>query len=107
MAVGWAGLKAGIPVRMSAAARCGIRKFRAIRRCKGNSMTVAASAQVHPTAIISTEATISEGVRIGPYAVIDGPVTVGPECEIGPHVHLVGPLLIGRGNRIGTASVIG
>jgi UDP-N-acetylglucosamine acyltransferase len=70
-------------------------------------MTVAASAQVHPTAIISTEASISEGVRIGPYAVIDGPVTVGPECEIGPHVHLVGPLLIGRGNRIGTASVIG
>ena len=70
-------------------------------------MTVAASAHVHPSAILSPDAIIADGVRIGPYAVIDGPVTIGPECEIGPHVHLVGPLILGRGNRIGTSTVIG
>jgi UDP-N-acetylglucosamine acyltransferase len=63
--------------------------------------------QIHPTAVISPEATISPGVSIGPYVVADGPVSIGPDCEIGPHVHLVGPLVIGSGNRIGTGTVIG
>jgi UDP-N-acetylglucosamine acyltransferase len=70
-------------------------------------MPVAASAQVHPTALISADAQVGDGVQIGPYTVIDGPVTIGPECEVGPHVHLVGPLTIGRGNRVGTGTVIG
>jgi UDP-N-acetylglucosamine acyltransferase len=70
-------------------------------------MPVAASAQVHPTAILSAEADVADQVRIGPYTVIEGPVTIGPECVVGPHVHLVGPLVVGRGNRIGTGTVIG
>jgi UDP-N-acetylglucosamine acyltransferase len=70
-------------------------------------MPVAASAQVHPTAILSAEADVAAGVRIGPYTVIDGPVTLGPDCVLGPHVHLVGPLVLGRGNQIGTGTVIG
>jgi UDP-N-acetylglucosamine acyltransferase len=70
-------------------------------------MPVAASAQVHPTAIVSTEATVADGVRIGPYTVVEGPVTIGPDCNVGPHVHLVGPLVLGRGNLVGTGTVIG
>jgi UDP-N-acetylglucosamine acyltransferase len=64
-------------------------------------------ANVHPTAVISAEATLAHDVQIGPYSVIDGPVAIGPETVIGPHVHLVGPLVIGKGNRIGTGTVIG
>jgi UDP-N-acetylglucosamine acyltransferase len=70
-------------------------------------MPVAASAQVHPTAIVSADALIGEGVRVGPYAIIDGPVTIGSDCVLGPHVHLVGPLVLGRGNQVGTGTVIG
>jgi UDP-N-acetylglucosamine acyltransferase len=70
-------------------------------------MPVAASAQVHPTALVSTDATVADGVRIGPYTVVEGPVTIGPDCNVGPHVHLVGPLVLGRGNQVGTGTVIG
>lgn len=70
-------------------------------------MPVAALAQIHPTAVVSPDATIDPTVRIGPYSVVEGPVTIGPECVIGPFVHLVGPLQLGRGNKIGTGTVIG
>jgi UDP-N-acetylglucosamine acyltransferase len=82
-------------------------KLRIHRGADGTSTTVAASAQIHPTAIVSPEAQIADGVRVGPYAVIEGPVTIGPDCVLGPHVHLVGPLVLGRGNQIGTGTVIG
>lgn len=70
-------------------------------------MPVAASAQIHPTAILSSEVVIAEGVRVGPYAIIDGAIAIGPDSVIGPHVHLVGPLVLGRGNQVGTGTVIG
>lgn len=70
-------------------------------------MPVAASAQLHPTAIVSADADIADGVRIGPYTVIEGPVTIGPECVVGPHVHMIGPVVLGRGNQVGTGTVIG
>jgi UDP-N-acetylglucosamine acyltransferase len=63
--------------------------------------------QIHPTAVISPDASIGPGVRIGPYVVVTGPVTIGPDCVVDPYVHLVGPLVIGGGNRIGTGTVIG
>jgi UDP-N-acetylglucosamine acyltransferase len=63
--------------------------------------------QIHPTAVVSSEAIVSPGARIGPFSVVEGPVTIGPDCDIGPHVHLVGPLVIGQGNHIGTGTVIG
>ena len=62
---------------------------------------------VHPTAVISAEATLAPDVRVGPYAVIDGPVTLGPGCTVGPHAHLTGPLTAGKSNTFGTGAVIG
>jgi UDP-N-acetylglucosamine acyltransferase len=70
-------------------------------------MTVAALAQIHPTAVVSPDARVDPNVRIGPYVVVEGRVTIGADCVIGPHVHLVGPLVLGRGNRVGTGTVIG
>jgi UDP-N-acetylglucosamine acyltransferase len=52
-------------------------------------------AQLHPTAIVDSDAKLADGVQVGPYA-IDGPnVTVGEGTVIGPHV------LIERNTRIG------
>ena len=57
------------------------------------------SVEIHPTAIISSEAVVEENVRIGPYTIVEGPVAIGAGTVIGPHAHLIGPLRIGRKDR--------
>src|SRR5204863_8952882 len=53
---------------------------------EGIPMPVVALAQIHPTAVVSPDATIDPNVRIGPYTVVEGPVTIGPDCVVGPYV---------------------
>jgi UDP-N-acetylglucosamine acyltransferase len=55
---------------------------------------------IHPTAIVSPDATLAADVSVGPYAVIGAEVTLGPGCEIGPHAVLRGPAVFGAGNRV-------
>lgn len=62
---------------------------------------------IHPTAIISEQATIADGVTIGPYTVIDGPVTIDSGCVIGPFVHLIGPMTLGKNNQVHAHAVLG
>jgi UDP-N-acetylglucosamine acyltransferase len=66
-----------------------------------------ASARIHPTAIIATDAELAEDVLVGPYAVIEGPVRLGPGCVVRPHAHLIGPLSVGLRNQIFTGAIIG
>jgi UDP-N-acetylglucosamine acyltransferase len=70
-------------------------------------MPIAASAQIHPSAILTGEMNIGENVRIGPYAIIDGPATIGADTIIGPHAHIVGPITMGRGNKVGSGAALG
>lgn len=70
-------------------------------------MPIAASAQVHPTAVIDPQADLAEGVRVGPYAVIEGAVQIGPDCVVRAHAVLIGPLTLGRANDVGIGVVIG
>ena len=51
---------------------------------------------IHPTAVISTEANIHAEANIGPYVVVDGPVTVGKGTTILAQVHLTGHTTIGQ-----------
>lgn len=62
---------------------------------------------IHPTAVVSAEATLADGVRVGAYAVIDGPVTLAAGCVVAPHSHLMGPLTLGENNRVGSGAVLG
>jgi len=62
---------------------------------------------IHPTAIISTEARLEEGVEVGPYTIIDGDVTVGKNTVVGPHVIIRSHTDIGEGCRIFQFSSIG
>ena len=41
---------------------------------------------IHPTAIVSSEASLAEGVEVGPYTIIKPDVTVGKNTIIGSHV---------------------
>jgi len=70
-------------------------------------MTVALSARIHPTAVISEEAQIGERVVIGPYVVIEGPVTIGDDCQIKAHAILKGPTTLGTGNQVFSGAVLG
>jgi len=70
-------------------------------------MSIAASARIHPTALVSAEAEIADHVVIGPYSILEGPVQLGPGCEVKAHAHLIGPLTMGSGNVVHTGVVLG
>ncbi len=65
------------------------------------------AARVHPTAVVSAEASLADGVTVGPFAVIDGPVSLGSGCVVGPHGHLTGRVTAGADNTFHAGCVIG
>lgn len=53
---------------------------------------------IHPTAIVSPDATLAADVEVGPYSIIGAGVELGPRCKVGPHVVINGPSRIGSDN---------
>src|SRR5262249_60950615 len=70
-------------------------------------MSIAPTAHIHPTAVISAEAELADGVQVGPFVVIEGAVRIGEGCVLRPYAHLVGPLTLGRDNSIFSGVVLG
>ncbi|MBN2437732.1 MAG: acyl-ACP--UDP-N-acetylglucosamine O-acyltransferase [Deltaproteobacteria bacterium] len=62
---------------------------------------------IHPTAIISTDAKLAEGVKVGPYSIIGPDVHIGKNTVVGPHVVIESHTDIGEGNRIAQFASIG
>lgn len=62
---------------------------------------------IHPTAIIHSQAKLDKGVKIGPYSVIGKSVEIGEGTEIGGHVNITGHTKIGKSNKIFHYSSIG
>lgn len=56
---------------------------------------IAATARIHPTAIIDAQVEIGEGVEIGPYCIIEAAVVIGAGSRLMSHVH------IATGSRLG------
>lgn len=56
-------------------------------------------ASIHPTAIISPEASIAHDVSVGAYSIIGPHVRIGAGSVIGPHTRIEGPARIGERNR--------
>src|SRR5262249_5840687 len=73
----------------------------------GAAMAHPPAGRIHPTAVISADATMAEDVEGGPFVVIEGPVRLGPGCVVRPHAHLIGPLTMGRGNIVHSGAVLG
>jgi UDP-N-acetylglucosamine acyltransferase len=63
--------------------------------------------KIHPTAIISPDATLAEGVEVGPYSIIGPDVHIGKDTVIGPHAVVESQTDIGEGNRISQFASIG
>jgi len=51
---------------------------------------------IHPSAIISPEASLAEDVIVGAYSVIGEHVVIGEGCRVDEHVVIEGPTRIGR-----------
>jgi UDP-N-acetylglucosamine acyltransferase len=64
--------------------------------------------EIHPTAIISSDAVVARSAEVGAYVVIGDGVTVGEDCVIGTFTRIEGPCTIGDRNVFyGHASVGG
>jgi UDP-N-acetylglucosamine acyltransferase len=63
-------------------------------------------AQIHPTAIVSSEAMLAHDVEIGPFAIVGAGVAIGAGTVIGPYMRIEGATTIGERNQfVGQASV--
>jgi UDP-N-acetylglucosamine acyltransferase len=70
-------------------------------------MTEPSSIRIHPTALLSSKATLAPDVTVGAFAILEGEIHLGPGCVIGPRAHLIGPLTMGRLNEVYSNAVIG
>ncbi|MBI2884956.1 MAG: acyl-ACP--UDP-N-acetylglucosamine O-acyltransferase [Candidatus Omnitrophica bacterium] len=68
---------------------------------------MAATATIHPTAIIDPQAVLGEGVDVGPYSVIGPNVRIGSGTRIGVHCVVEGYTTIGSDCQLFTGAVIG
>ena len=62
---------------------------------------------IHPTAIISPDATLAEGVDVGPYSIIGPDCHIGKNTIVGPHVVIEAHTDIGEGCRISQFASLG
>jgi UDP-N-acetylglucosamine acyltransferase len=62
---------------------------------------------IHPTAIVSTHATIADDVVVGAYSIIGDDVIIGKGTQIGPHVVIDPHTTVGPGCRIFQFAAIG
>src|SRR5947209_3843310 len=64
--------------------------------------------RIHPTAVVSDEATLADDVEVGAYALIGADVTIGAGSVVGPYTRVEGPTTIGARNHFfGHASIGG
>lgn len=56
---------------------------------------------VHPSAVVSPDATVDPSAEIGPLAVIGARAEIGPRCRVGPLAVIGEGVLMGRDCRIG------
>lgn len=62
---------------------------------------------IHPTAVVSSEASLGAEVEIGPYCVIEGRVSLGDRCRLHSHVVIHGDSEIGDENEFFPFAAIG
>lgn len=62
---------------------------------------------IHPTAVVSSQAELGEGVSVGPYAVIEEDVIIGAETRICSHAVIKPCVRIGKNCTIAEHAVLG
>jgi UDP-N-acetylglucosamine acyltransferase len=62
---------------------------------------------IHPTALVDSQARIGRNVRIGPFAVIEAGASVGDDCVLMERVHVGTGTTLGRSNLLYPGAVVG
>lgn len=62
---------------------------------------------IHPTAIVDSNAKIGEDVSIGPFAIVQADAIIGDGCQIGSHVFIHSGTRIGQKCRAFKGAVLG
>lgn len=62
---------------------------------------------IHPTAIVHSQAKIGTDVTIGPHAIIDAGVVIGDRTKIWANAYITGHTTIGQDNEIHMGAVVG
>ena len=70
-------------------------------------MTTTQDTSIHPTAIVSADATVEPGAIIGPGCIIDGPATIHAGVHLIANVHVAGDTDIGENTTIYPYACIG
>jgi UDP-N-acetylglucosamine acyltransferase len=65
------------------------------------------AAQIHPTAIVASDAQFGDGVEIGPFAIVGPQVTVGRGSRVAARAILEQNVRLGEDCRVGTGSILG
>lgn len=65
------------------------------------------SCNIHPSAIVSSQAVIGDGVTIGPYSVVEDNAVIGDDCIIESFAHIKKYVKMGRNNHIHAYVCIG
>jgi len=68
---------------------------------------ISSSAEIHPTAVVSSLARIGHHVRIGPFCVIEGGTWIGDGCRLEARVVIKEGTILGVENHIFEGAVIG
>ncbi len=70
-------------------------------------MSIAATARIHPMAVIEPGAVIGDRVEIGPFAVVGPEVALGPDVVLKPHAVVTGRTELGEGSVVFPGAVVG
>ena len=62
---------------------------------------------IHPTAVIHSQARLGDRVTVGPFAVIEEGAVVGDGCVIHAHAVIGGSVVMGTSNTIGHGAILG
>ncbi len=63
--------------------------------------------RIHPSAIVSSQATIGERVEIGAFAIVGDGCEIGDDCEIAPRATLERDVRLGAAVKVGIGTVLG
>lgn len=63
--------------------------------------------EIHPTAIVDSNAEIGNDVVVGPYTIIESDVKIADNVKIGPHVQIASGTRIDEGCKIYKGAVLG
>lgn len=70
-------------------------------------MSIAATARIHPAAIVEPGAVIGDRVEIGPFAVVGPEVALGPDVVLKSHAVVTGRTDLGEGSVVFPGAVVG